>query len=334
VAITLTQLANFLAVVRTGSVTAAAEQLKVTQPSVSAALSALSKELAVELTEPTGRSVRPSAAGKAFAPYAADVIGLLDQGRRAAREAAQSASARLRIAAATTAGEYLSGPLIQAFTAEHPDIGLTLEVGNRTVVFERLLDHSVDVALAGRPPSDGRLVGVPFLKNDLVVITTPDDPLAGQRSVRIDDLADRPWLLRESGSGTRAIGERFLGQHDLQPQTLTLGSNDAIKKAVAAGLGVAILSSAAVAAELRAGALATVRIRGGLPEAEWYLLWSAVGAMRPPVEEFISFVQSDAGRSALEAATVDPAAIDSATADPAAIGAAAIDPAATGTALS
>src|ERR687893_645283 len=102
VPITLTQLASFLAVVRTGSVTAAAEELVVTQPSVSAALSALSKEVGVELTERYARSVRPSAAGRAFVPYAADVMGLLERGTRAAREAAGAADAEVRVVSTTT----------------------------------------------------------------------------------------------------------------------------------------------------------------------------------------------------------------------------------------
>jgi LysR family transcriptional regulator, low CO2-responsive transcriptional regulator len=124
VAITLTQLRSFLAVLRTGSVTGAAEELVVTQPSVSAAVSALSRELGVELTERVGRSIQPSPAGQAFAPFASDVIGLLDQGGRAAREAADVASSELRLAAVTTAGEHIVPPLIEAFRSRHPDINL------------------------------------------------------------------------------------------------------------------------------------------------------------------------------------------------------------------
>ena len=106
-AVTLTQLVAFLTVVRRGSVTAAAEELVVTQPSVSAAVSALERELGVVLTERAGRTLRPSAAGGAYAPYAADVLGLLEQGARAAREAAEQEPRTLRISAVTTAGEYL-----------------------------------------------------------------------------------------------------------------------------------------------------------------------------------------------------------------------------------
>src|ERR687891_552967 len=153
-AITMTQLRSFLAVVETGSVTAAAEELYVTQPSVSAAVSALSKEVGADLTVRFGRSVEPSAAGKAFAPYAANVIGLLDQGGRAAREAAGVAERELRIAAVTTAAEHIVPQLVQEFSARHPELTLRLDVGNRERVFREVASHRADVAIGGRPPPD------------------------------------------------------------------------------------------------------------------------------------------------------------------------------------
>src|SRR5215218_3526473 len=196
VAITLTQLRSFLAVFRTGSVTAAADELVVTQPSVSAAVSALSREVGADLTERVGRSIRPSPAGKAFAPYATDVIGLLGQGGRAAREAADAATKELRIAAVTTAGEHIVPPLMEVFSARHPEIMLSVDVGNRQRVFERVRTHESDVAIGGRPPSEGGVVGERFLDNPIVIITGAGDPLARRRSVPLEQLAERPWLLR------------------------------------------------------------------------------------------------------------------------------------------
>ncbi len=249
-AVTVTQLRSFLAVVRTGSVTAAAEELVVSQPSVSAAVSALTRELGVELTERVGRSVRPSPAGQVFASYAADVIGLLDQGARAAREAADSAASELRIGAVTTAGEHIAPQLMQTFAARHPEIALSVDVGNRERVFERLRTHRSDVAIGGRPPDEG-IVGERFLDNPIVVIAAPDDPLAKARRVRVEQLGARPWLLREEGSGTRSMTEEFLAAHDLHPPIRTLGSNGAIKQAARAGLGRQRRRAAAAPAVVR-----------------------------------------------------------------------------------
>jgi DNA-binding transcriptional LysR family regulator len=298
-AVTLTQLHAFLAVVRRGSVTAAAAELVVTQPSVSAAVAALEREVGVSLTERVGRSVRLTAAGEAYARYSADVLGQLDQGARAARAAAGDRPRTLRLSAVTTAGEHLVAPLVRAFREHRPGIEISLDVGNRGDVFQRLADHEVDVALTGRVPDDARLEGAPFADNDFVLITAPDDPLARRRWVALEDLAGRAWLIREPGSGTRRLSEEYLAANGLDPQRLEFGSNGAIKQAVRLGLGVALQSRFAVALELELGLLAALRPRGGTPKRAWFVVRSAVGPVRPEVEDFMAFVGSAAARRAL-----------------------------------
>ena len=293
-AITVTQLTAFLAVVRGGSVTAAADELVVTQPSVSSAIAALSRELGCELFERAGRGIRLTDAGSAFRSYAADVVGLLDDGRHAAREAAGVAALRLRIAAVTTAAESFVPPLMREFNARHVDVELTLDVGNREYVFERVLSHLADVAISGKPPADERLVPEPLLENHIACITGPDDPLASAGSVQAGALAHRAWLLREPGSGTRALGEQFLSERGLSPKTLTVGSNGAIKQAARAGLGVSLLSRAAVEPELTAGWLGQITLIDPPEPRPWFVLRSAVGPVRPAVAAFIEFVRAEA----------------------------------------
>jgi len=301
VSITLTQLRSFLAVVRSGSVTAAADALVVTQPSVSAAVLALSREVGITLLEREGRGVRPTPAGHVFAAYAADVIGLLDQGRRAAREAEESGALALSIAAVTTAAESFVPPLMQAFTASHEQIGLRLEVGNRDRVLAMVLGHEADLAIGGRPPSDRRIEAHAILANELVLIAAREDPLAGRRAVSWEELAGRRWLLREPGSGTRAVNEEFLTSAGIDAQTMTLGSNGAIKQAARAGLGVSFVSRAAVATELEAGLLSVIDVASGPAPRDWYVMRSSVGPSRPVVTEFLAFITSTSARSVLEA---------------------------------
>lgn len=298
-AVTLTQLSAFLAVVRRGSVTAAAEELVVTQPSVSAAVSALERELGVTLTERAGRTVRPTAAGSAYAPYASDVLGLLDKGARAAREAEAARPSTLRISAVTTAGEHVVPQLIQAFRERRPELEISLDVGNRELVFQRVLDHAVDVAVTGRIPDDARLVGMDFADNEFAIVTAAGDPLARRRWVSMEELALRPWLVREQGSGTRVLCEELLASRGVDPTLLTLGSNGAIKQAARAGLGIALQSRAAVELELKLGLLDTISPRGGLPERRWHVVRSAVGPVRDDVEAFMGFCTSAAARHAL-----------------------------------
>lgn len=298
-AITLTQLNAFMAVVRRGSVTAAARELVVTQPSVSAAIGALERELGVELTERAGRTLRPTPAGLAFAAYAGDVLGLLEQGARAAREAASTDRNTLRISAVTTAGEHLAPQLIQAFRELHPELEISLDVGNRDEVFRRLVDHEADVAITGRIPDTGRFVGHAFAENPIVLVTEPGDPLAKRRWVAVAELGSRHWMVREPGSGTRALSEEYLAAHGLEPPVMTLGSNGAIKQAAQAGLGIALQSQSAVELELGLGLLATISPRGGLPVRHWHVVRAATGPVRDEVESFMSFCDSAAARLAL-----------------------------------
>jgi len=296
--VTLNQLSSFLAVAREGSVSAAAEKLYVTQPSISAAVSALSREVGVELTERVGRGVGLTAAGEAFRPYASDVLGLIEQGRRAAQEAADSSTRTLSIVAVATAAEYVVPSLLRAFASLHPEIKLQLEVANRATLFDRVLEHDVDVAIAGRPPEDERIDGRAFLPNEIVLIAEPDDPLVSGRTVRPEDLGGSVWLQREPGSGTRELVGEFLAEHDLRPQTLTLGSNGAIKEAVRLGLGISLQSRMAVEHELEDGTLAQIPVRGGLPRRQWYTLRSATVPPRPAVQLFLDFTHGQAGKRA------------------------------------
>ena len=304
-AVTVTQLAAFLSVVRHGSVTAAAEELVVTQPSVSAAVAALERELDVKLTERVGRNVKPTPAGEAYARYAADILGLLQQGAEVAGEVARGASRHLRIAAVTTVGEHLLPPLIRAFREDNPELDVSLHVGNREAVFRRLGSHQADVAVSGRPPDDPAFDGQPFADNEFVIITAPDDPLANRPWVAVEELAARPWLMREQGSGTRRLCETYFASHQLQPQLLTLGSNGAIKNAARQGLGIALQSDAAVEPELGFGLLATIRPRGGLPKRAWYVVRSTVGPASEPVKTFSEYLHSPAAGEAIARAHGD-----------------------------
>jgi LysR family transcriptional regulator, low CO2-responsive transcriptional regulator len=293
-AITITQLRAFIAVVEGGSVTAAADELVVTQPSVSSALAALARELGCELFERSGRGIQLTDAGRAFAPYAIDVLGLLSRGRDAAREAEAEAGRRVRIAAVTTAAESFVPPLMRAFSDGHPDTELTLVVGNHETVLEQVLGHAVDVAITGRPPADERLIAEPLRDNEIACITAPDDQAAGKSAVAASELSERAWLLREPGSGTRVLNEQFLAARGLHPDTRTLGSNGAIKQAARAGLGISLLSRDTVRDELSAGLLGEIALTDAPAARPWFMLRSSVGPTRSSVQALCEFLRQAA----------------------------------------
>jgi DNA-binding transcriptional LysR family regulator len=248
---TLGQLRAFLAVVETGSVRAAAERLVVTQPAVSMAIASLQRSVGVSLTMRDGRGVRLTAAGETFASYARDVVALLDTGLEAAAGTSAPERGRLRVAAVTTAAENVMPAHLATFRQRFPDAQIHLDVGNRARVWDLLAHHEVDVVVGGRPPPSSPFAVRATRANAMVLVAPPDvEPVTS-----VDGLGGLTWLLREPGSGTRGAVTELLAQLDVDPPTLTLGSNGAIRESVGIGLGISVLSRDAVAGQLERGEL-------------------------------------------------------------------------------
>lgn len=266
---TLHQLRAFVALAETGSVRAAAERLVVTQPAVSAALRALQDALGVDLVEPEGRGVRLTPAGRTFARYARQVLGLLEEGRLAAAGSDDPTQGRVRIAAVTTASEHVLPRSLALFRERYPAVGVTLEVGNREQVWAWMTSHEADVALAGRPPADSDLVVRALRPNELLVVAAPG-VLPSDGQVPLTALADRTWLLREPGSGTRATLQALLAAEGIGPPFLTLGSNGAVVAGAVAGLGVTLISHAAIERQLAAGELIEVPTGSTPMQRPWH----------------------------------------------------------------
>ena len=262
------RLRAFVAVADTGSVRAAAQRLVVTESAVSAAVTALSRDLGVRLVERSGRGLALTQAGAVYAGYARRVLGLLDEGRAAARGEDDPGRGRLRLAAVTTAADQLLPALLAAFRDRWPRIDLTLEVGPSSRIWDRLAAHEADLVLGGRPPA-----GIPATvhatrPNDLVVVAAPSVDFA---------LETTPWIMREPGSGTRAAAEAYLAGHEVTPPQLVLGSNGAVIAGAAVGLGATLVSRDAVAAELRRGDLVIV----DAPGTPLHRPWHAVAGSTP-----------------------------------------------------
>ncbi|MBW3576260.1 MAG: LysR family transcriptional regulator [Actinobacteria bacterium] len=265
---TLTQLRAFVAVADAGSVRAAAERLVVTQPAVSAAVGALQRSLGSDLVEPHGRGLRLTEAGQVFAGYARRVLGLLEEAETAASGGADPTRGNLRIAAVTTASEHVLPRSLASFLDDYPHVGLRLEVGNREQVWSLLLQHEVDIALAGRPPADADVRTRAVRPNELVVVAAPGRAPTGR--VSLAQLESKTWLLREAGSGTRAALQRSMDAAGIDPPVLTLGSNGAVVAAATAGLGFGLVSRDAVDREVASGELRVVDVEGTPIERPWH----------------------------------------------------------------
>jgi len=296
------QLRAFLTVVRTGSVRAAAGELVVTQPAVSAAVTALQRELSVSLLAREGRGVTITTAGEVLADYAERILGLWDEAPRATRGAAEPGRGTLHLAAVTTAGEQVVPSLLASFRRRHPAVEIILEVGNRQRVWDLLRSHSADLAVGGRPPAGTDLKAVATAPNELVVVCAAahsDSPRGGPpkrhcRLVTVEDLAERTWLVREPGSGTRSTAEELFAELGLEPSRLTIGSNGAIREAAVAGLGLALLSRTAVNRELDEGSLEEWQT-GPLPlRRSWNLVMRREARLVAAAELFYDHVRYSA----------------------------------------
>jgi len=307
--LTLGQLRTFLAVASTGSVRAAADQLVVTQPAVSSALAAVRKQVGVALVRRDGRGLRLTPAGVALAERARAALALLDEAVAAARGEADPDRGRLRLASVTTAGEHLAPPLLASFLADHPEVTVSLEVGNRRRVADLLAHHEVDLAIGGRPPPGAETLAT--RANRLVVVSTPGHASSGSagrrkrplaRTVTKGELDAATWLLREPGSGTRATAEALLEALGIAPRILTLGSNGAVLESVRIGLGVTLVSADAVASDLAGGALEQWE-HPGLPlERPWHLLGRTGEPLAPTPDRFFAHLLNSGWKRPIPAA--------------------------------
>lgn len=294
--VTLRQLRVFEAVARLLSYSRAAEELHLTQPAVSMQVHALEELAGLPLTEQLGKRVVLTAAGQELAQLAQR----LEAEVRAAEEnlaALRGVEAgSLHIGVVSTA-KYFAPALLAEFRRRHPGITLSLSVNNRGMVVKQLANNEIDLALMGSPPKDFETVAERFAEHPLVFIAAPGHALAKRRSLRPEALAGETLLIREPGSGTRSALERFLEEHQIKPQaTLELGSNETIKQAVMAGLGIAFLSEHTIGLERQFGRILRLGVKGTPVKRGWHLVFRADKRMMPAAEAFRTFIRAEGAR--------------------------------------
>lgn len=261
----LNHLRIFRAVIEQGSITGAAEALRISQPAVSRQLSEFEATLGARLVDRLPRGIRATAAGELLDEHARRIFAEERAAERDLAELLGLECGRLAIGASTTIGSYLVPPVFVDFSRKHPGVSLELEIGNTRSIQNDVLAGGLDLGLTeGFAEADALDVHV-FLHDEMVLIAGPDEPgrpLAGVRSLRAKDLTDLPFIVREPGSGTREVIDAALAERSVfRTNTTQLGSTEAIKNAVACGLGVAIVSRLAIEAECKVGRLRVVEVK-------------------------------------------------------------------------
>lgn len=255
-------LALFHAVAEAGSVTGAAERLRVSQPAVSKQILELEGALGVRLMERLPRGVRLTDAGRLLADYARRQNTLEREAVRAIEEFRGLKRGRLAVGASTTIAAYLLPPLFGRFHQRHPEIELRLEIANTRDIQRFLVEGRIEIGLTEGVIETEDLDSRVFQQDELVAIAPPGHPLLRKKPVKARELCREPFILREQGSGTRAVVERALAARRLSVRPVfSLASTVAIKHAVAAGLGISILSSLAIGLELKFGSLAVIPVK-------------------------------------------------------------------------
>lgn len=278
----LHRLRVFWTVARHLSYTRAAEQLAVAQPALSHQVRALETDLGVMLFRRRGRGIELTDAGRTLVEVSADVFSRLEQGERELGELEIGARGRVEIAADTTSGIYVVPSALGAFHRAHPKVAVKLRVENRGGVVRRLVERSCDLAVMATPPPEPEVELEPFLLDRLVVIAPPEHPLVPTAGIPLATLADERFLLREPGSGTRAATERMFARSRVRLDVaMELGSSGAIKQAVAAGLGIAVISRWAIDLELQLGRLVILDVAGFPLERRWSLVSLAARRLSP-----------------------------------------------------
>ncbi|MDF2997474.1 MAG: transcriptional regulator, LysR family [Xanthobacteraceae bacterium] len=287
--VTLKQLRAFAAVIRAGTVTGAAKLLNVTAPAVTMQVQLLEDQMDLPLLDRAGDRFQPSDAGReVLAAVARIERALADCG--AALDAMKGLDAgRVSIGIVSTAKYFAPGAL-GAFARSHPGIEVALVVGNREDIIAALRGDAIDVAIMGRPPLDIEVEQTPIGDHPHIIVAPTGHPLIGRRLTPAD-LEGYSFLMREPGSGTRTLMERFFQEAGMAPRIgMEIGSNETIKQAVMAGLGLTFISAHTLAAEIADGRLVMLDVEGLPVVRQWFVVKRSAKRLTPPAAALSDFL--------------------------------------------
>ena len=287
---TFRQLRFFNAVARHLSFAKAAEAMHVSAPAVTMQIKELEAEVGMPLFERQGRKVSLTTSGEYMLVYSRKMLALLKDAQDAAARLQRIETGTLTIGLVGTT-TYFIPALLSQFLKEHEGIEVKLLVGNRKELVQWLQNSEVDIAIMGKAPDELPTRAEPFAANPLVFVASPDHPLAGESGLRAEDLRQQSFIVREPGSGTRSAMESFFAQARLQPRfSMELQTNDAIKQAVMANLGLGFLSLHTIALEMQSQKLCILPVAGTPLVRAWNVVHPMSKLLSPAAEAFRYFV--------------------------------------------
>ena len=293
---TLRQLEVFESVARNLSFTRAANELHLTQPAVSAQVRQLEDYAGVPLFEQLGRSVHLTQAGVTMLEHSREIIQRFRAVSESMQEAKGVAGGTL-IVSVISAGDSFFPHLLAEFAREHPGVRIDLRVVNRAELVRQVAENTTDLGIVGRVPDEPDLVGESFARHPYFVIARPDHPLARRHGIPLSTLVHERFVEREEGSDTWHTMEKVLGAWMPKAKIgMRLGSNETVKQAVMAGLGIAFLSAHAVALELEVRRLLALDVRGFPHIEHWHIVHHRAKRLPPVARAFKEFLLKDGAR--------------------------------------
>ncbi len=291
--VTLHQLRVFEAAARHNSFTRAAEELYLTQPTVSIQVKQLTKAVGMPLFEQVGKKLFLTDAGQELYAASKDVFERLSQLEMTVADLQGMKQGSLRLAVITTA-KYFVPRLLGSFCKQYPGIKISLKVTNHERLIERLNSNQDDLYILSRPPSGNDIKKQPFLDNPLVVMAPADHPLAGQKNIPIQRLADEPFIMRETGSGTREAAEQLFAEQGVTMDVkLDLGSNEAIKEAIVGGLGLSVLSYHTLTSLGETPRLTVLDVQGFPIHRQWHVIYPNGKQLSVVANTFLDFLLTE-----------------------------------------
>ena len=288
--LTLRQLKVFETVARHLNYTRAARELFLTQPAVSMQVRQLEEALGVALFEQLGKRIHLTEAGREALTYARAIHLQLDELETVLNHLKGLSGGRLRLSVASTANYFIPA-LLGEYSRRYPQVTISLEVTNRETLLRQLAENTVDLVIMGQPPDELDVEAHAFMENRLVIVATPNHPLAQEKRIPLTRLQDTVFLVREPGSGTRSAMERFFSEHGVRIKTgMEAGSNEAIKQGVQAGLGLGLLSRATIDQELALKRLVVLDIRDLPIIRHWYVVHRRGKRLSAAVQAFKIFI--------------------------------------------
>ena len=292
---TFKQIQTFIEVARHKSVSKAAERLFVTQPAVSMQIKQLEDAFGLALIEPMGRNIRLTHAGEAFLTHAISAMGQFKDLEATMAEHVGLSKGRIDLAVVSTA-KYFMPMLLVHFGKLFPGIDIQLNIDNRENVLGMMARNEADLVVMGRSPANMDCQATPFATNPLAILSAPDHALARRKQLPFSALADHGFVVREQGSGTRAAMERLFAEHQTSLKVvMEMPSNETIKQAVMAGMGLSFLSLRTVRHELAGGYIALVDIQGLPQQGHWYITHLNQKKLSPAAQAFRSFLIEQGG---------------------------------------